>query len=645
MSAEEQTYDERRHVIVGTAGHIDHGKTALVKALTGTDADRLEEEKRRGITIELGFVFMEAEGLDRQVVFIDVPGHDKLIRTMVAGSANLDAAMLVVAADEGVSAQTREHFDILRLLQVPRGTVALTKVDLVDEDLLELARADVAQLVEGTFLEDAPVVPVSAITGEGVEDVRSALASMAAEVPPRTDSGILRIPIDRAFTMHGFGTVIAGTILSGDVSVGEELEIYPLGVTGKVRGIQVHNAPQEHSVIGRRTAINIPDVDKDAIHRGHWAGRPGKLTPTWRVDGRITLLGRAPEALKNGARVRVHIGTGEILARVALLDVAELAPGEGALAQLVLEDTTVALPGDRFVIRSLTPVLTIGGGVILDAHPERHSRFDEETLEALEQLEAGRTEAVEQVFAGGGAVAQGIAEVAVRLGEDEESIEQAVQELLAEERLVAMGGTPERYIHVSAYAALRERARAALDEFFAGQPHRLLMPEADLRSRLGGREERAAVERVIDDLVAEGALFRRGPAIGISGRDPQLSERQQRAAEAIERTYLDAGLASPREEELRERMQAPAEAFEQVIVALIEQGKLVRIADNVTYHAAALAEAEEVLREYLGKHDSVEVADFRDHLGVSRKYALALLEHFDRAGVTRRRGDERVLAE
>jgi selenocysteine-specific elongation factor len=645
MSANEQTHDERQHVIVGTAGHIDHGKTALVKALTGTDADRLEEEKRRGITIELGFVFMEAPGLDRQVVFIDVPGHEKLIRTMVAGSANLDAAMLVVAADEGVSAQTREHFDILRVLQVPRGIVALTKLDLVDEDLLELARTDVEQLVHGTFLEDAPVVPVSAITGEGVEQVRGALASMAAEVPPRTDSGILRMPIDRAFTMHGFGTVIAGTILSGDVSVGEELEIYPLGVTGKVRGIQVHNAPREHSVIGRRTAINIPDVDRDAIHRGHWAGRPGKLTPTWRLDGRVTLLRRAPEALKNGARVRVHIGTGEILARVALLDAAELAPGDSALAQLVLEDSTVALPGDRFVIRSLTPVLTIGGGVILDAHPERHSRFDEQTLEALEQMEAGRVEAVEQVFAGGDAVAQSIAEVAVRLGEDEESIEQAVQELLAEERLVEMGGTPERYIHAPAYAALRQRALEALDAFFSEQPHRLLMPEADLRSRLGGREERAAIERAIDDLLADGALFRRGPAIGISGREPGLSERQQRAAEAIERTYLDAKLSSPREEDLRERMQAPAEAFEQVIVALIEQGRLVRIADNVTYHADALAEAEEVLREYLGKHGTVEVADFRDHLGVSRKYALALLEYFDGAGVTQRRGDERVLAE
>ena len=637
--------DELRHVIVGTAGHIDHGKTALVKALTGIDADRLEEEKRRGITIELGFIFMDTPGFDRQIVFIDVPGHEKLIRTMVAGSANLDAAMLVIAADEGVSEQTREHFDILRLLQVPAGIVALTKRDLVDADMLELVRAEVEKFVAGSFLEGAPVVPVSSITGEGVEEVRAALTEVARAAPPRADSGILRLPIDRAFTMHGFGTVIAGTLLAGEVAVGETLEVYPIGLTGKVRGIEVHNETREHSTIGRRTAINIPDLDKDALHRGQWVGRPGELQPTRRMDARLYLLASTPEELGNRARVRLHIGTGEILAHVALLDRDELLPGDAALAQLVLEAPTVALPGDRFVVRSMTPVLTIGGGTVLDAQPERHRRFDEDTLEALEQLEAGQTEAVEQVFAQERFTPQSVAEVAVRLGEVEETVEQAVGELLAGGRLAPMGGTPERYLHANGLAELKQRALDILGEFFAAQPWRLLMPEAELRSRLGKGAHRQAVDRAIADLLTDGTLLRRGAALGIAGRESELSERQQQAARIIEQTYHDAGFDAPREEELRERMGAPEEPFAQVIVSMIEAGTLVRIADNVTYHADTLARAEEVLRAYIAKHGSVAVADFRDHLGVSRKFALALLEHFDRAGVTRRRGDERVLAE
>lgn len=639
MSAE-----DLRHVIVGTAGHIDHGKTALVKALTGIDADRLEEERRRGITIELGFVFMDTPLPDRQIVFIDVPGHEKLIRTMVAGAANLDAALLVIAADEGVSAQTREHFDILRLLQVPAGMIALTKRDLVDDETLELVRAEVEEFVADSFLAGAPIVPVSSITGGGVEDVRATLVELARTAPPRPDSGILRMPIDRAFTMHGFGTVVAGTVLAGEVRVGETLEVYPLGARGKVRGIEVHNEPREHAIIGRRSAINIPDLDKDALHRGQWIGRPGELEPTRRLDARLYLLAAAPEPLRNRARVRVHIGTGEVLCRVALLDRDLLAPGETGLVQLVLEAPTVALPGDRFVVRALTPVTTIAGGTVLDAHPERHRRFDEDALETLEQLEAGETAAVEAVFAGAQFTPQGVAEVAVRLGEAEEDVQAAVDALLADARLVALGGTPERYLHAEGVAELRARALGLLGEHFAAQPWRLLMPEAELRSKLGKAAHRQAVDHALEAMLRDGTLERRGSGLAIAGRAPGLDERQQRAAEAIERTYREAGFDAPREAELRERMGAPAEAFERVIIALIENGRLVRIAENVTYHAEVLAAAEQVVREYIAKHGAVTVAALRDHLGVSRKFALALLEHFDRVGITRRRGDERVLA-
>jgi len=380
---------EREHVIVGTAGHIDHGKSALVKALTGIDPDTLPEEKERGLTIELGFVFLDDPSYEKQIIFIDVPGHEKFVKTMVAGASNVNAALFVIAADEGISVQTREHFDILRLLQISVGMIALTKSDLVDQARLAELKEEVARFVAGTFLECAPVIPVSAVTGAGMAEVKKALLDIGRRVRERPDSGFFRLPIDRVFSIKGFGTVIAGTVLSGEVRVGDRIEIYPDKIPAKVRGIQVHKEQREKSIVGKRTALNLQDVDKDLLRRGQVAALPGLLTPSQRMDARLRLLAGSPVELKSRDRVRLHIGTDEVIGRVVLLEKDRLLPGESGLAYFNLESPAVALLGDRFIIRTFSPLLTIGGGEILDGTPPRHKRFNADAIEGLKRWEGG----------------------------------------------------------------------------------------------------------------------------------------------------------------------------------------------------------------------------------------------------------------
>ncbi len=435
---------ERNHVIIGTAGHIDHGKTQLVKALTGIDADTLAEEKRRGITIELGFVFMETPLPDKQIVFIDVPGHEKLIKTMVAGASHIDAALLVIAADEGVNLQTREHFDILQLLGIQRGIIALTKTDLVDEDRIKMLDSEVRSFVKGTFLNDAPIIPVSSVTGVGLEELKEALVEVSRTVEAREDSGVFRMPVDRIFTMRGFGTVIAGTVLSGEVKVGDKVEIFPDGIVSKVRGIHVHHKQQESSGLGKRTAINLLGVDKEKLRRGQCAGQIGSLRPTNRLDGKLHLLKSYGKELTNRVRVRLHTGTAEIISRLVFLDRDKLKPGEEAFVQFVLEAPTVALPQDRFVLRTFSPLMTIGGGSILDPFPPKHKRFDSYAEEGLKKLDGTIEEVVEQIFLKGVFAPQDAAEIALKIGKKEQAVTDAVGKLLKEGKLVEIA--PEKAV-------------------------------------------------------------------------------------------------------------------------------------------------------------------------------------------------------
>ena len=636
---------ELDHLIVGTAGHIDHGKSALVRALTGTDPDTLPEEKARGMTIELGFVFLDDPGYPKQIVFIDVPGHERFVKTMAAGASHVDAAVLVVAADEGLAVQTREHFDILTLLGIEHGLVALTKCDLVDEARLAELTASVRAFVRGSFLADAPILPVSALTGAGLPELRAALQSIGRLVRPRSDSGVFRMPIDRVFTMHGFGTVVAGTVLSGAVRAGDRVEIFPEGLKSRVRGVQVHGSKADASGVGRRTALNLQDLAKEDLRRGQVAAAEGSLVPTARLDARLDVLSDAPREVKHRDRVRLHIGTDEVMARLSIIGATSIAPGAFSPVQLVLERPTVALPGDRFVIRSFSPVLTVGGGLVLDAAPEKHKRFSGRVLEGLGKLGGPARDAVSQMFAQSGGTPRAAAEIALKLGRSEAEVAEAVAALAAEGTLVPIGETkPERFLHRSVRDGLAARLVDGLKAYFAANPYKPSMPYSDLRAAFLEKSDAAALKHVLDSLLASGALFRKDAGVGLSGRevaaDPVEAERRARIAGA----FAAARFSAPLEDEVRLSLKLNPSAFEPVLNALIRDGTLVRLAPKVVYHRDTVEAARAAVAGLIERRGSVTIAELRDRLTLSRKYAQAILEYFDRTGFTKRVGDRHVAA-
>ena len=633
------------HIIIGTAGHIDHGKSALVRALTGTDPDTLPEEKARGMTIELGFVFLEDPGYPKQIVFIDVPGHEKFVKTMAAGASNIDAALFVIAADEGLAVQTREHFDILRLLDVKLGAVALTKCDLVDEARLAELTAAVRHFVRGSFLADAPILPVSALTGAGIPGLRAELQEIGRRVAPRPDSGVFRMPVDRVFTMHGFGTVVAGTILAGSVRAGDRVEIYPEGLKTRVRGLQVHGLKTDHSVVGKRTALNLQDLAKEELRRGQVAAAEGSLVPTARLDARLDVLASAPREIKHRDRVRLHIGTDEVMARLSVIGGQTVAPGASAAVQLVLERPAVALPGDRFVIRSFSPIVTIGGGRVLDAAPEKHKRFSRGVLDGLEKLGGSSREAVEQMFAQAGGEPQAVTDIARRLGRGEDEVAAAVTALAADGDLVAVAGEkPERYLHCSVLARLGDRIVVAVRDYFEKNPYRTVMPYSDLRAEFLKGSSAPVLKLMLDGLVAAGVLVRRESEIGLAGReakaDPVEAERRAR----VEGAFRSARFSAPLEDEVRAKLGLNPSVFNPVLNALLRSGELVRLAPKVIYHRDTLEAARVAVAGLIERRGSVTIAELRDRLDLSRKYAQAILEYFDKTGFTRRVEDRHVPA-
>ncbi len=520
---------DKAHVIVGTAGHIDHGKSALVRALTGTDPDVLPEEKARGMTIDLGFVFLDDPDNDKQIVFIDVPGHEKFVKTMAAGASNVDAALLVVAADEGIAVQTREHFDILRLLGVRHGAIALTKSDLVDEARLADLFTSVRHFVRGSFLAEAPIVAVSALTGAGTGTLRDTLRAIGRSVPPRSDSGLFRMPVDRVFTMRGFGTVVAGTVLGGAVRTGDRVVVYPEGLASRVRGVQVHGSKAETSGVGRRTALNLQDLAKEDLRRGQVAAAEGSLVPTARLDARLDLLPSADRGIKHRERVRLHIGTDEVMARLAVMGGQTIAPGATAPVQLILERPTVALPGDRFVIRLFSPVVTVGGGQVLDAAPAKHRRFSGRVLEGLEKLAGPARDAVEQMFAQSGGRPRDVREIALKTGRSEAEVAEAVSALAAAGRLIAVGREdPPRYLHADVRDRLGDGLVDSVRAYFEAHPFRAAMPFSDLRSAFLASSDAETLKSLLDDLVAREVLTRVGPGVGLHGREEREAEEGNR---------------------------------------------------------------------------------------------------------------------
>jgi selenocysteine-specific elongation factor len=618
-----------KHIIVGTAGHIDHGKTALVKALTGIDADRLEEEKRRGITIDLGFAHLQLTPSLR-LGFVDVPGHERFVKNMLAGVGGIDVVLFVIAADESIKPQTREHFDICRLLEVPRGVIALTKADLADPDLLGLARLEVEELVSGSFLENAPIVPVSSVTGTGLDDLRRELARVGAAVPEKDARGHLRLPIDRVFSVKGFGTVATGTLISGSIAKEQEVELHPAGRRLRVRGVQVHGSTADRAVAGQRTAVNLAGIEPAELTRGDVLSAPGRLRAVKQIDCRLQLL-LSSKPLKHRAPVHFHCGTAEIEAEVRLLDgLAALTPGSAAYARIVLRDPTLLLPGDRFIIRKFSPVVTIGGGVVLDEGVHRYRKGD--ATARLDILSSSDPAPRIGLLVRESKFGLGIDDLVARTG----LLETAIAAASRAAGVVALA--QPWYLDRAWFQSARDRLVKAVRAFHAAQP---LVPGI-ARQDLRAREFAGAPPAVLDALLADAKeLVVEGEMVRSRAHKVVLKEDEEQARAAIEGAFESAGLAVPTVAEVLAKSGVEPGRARNILQILVREKRLVRIGDDLMFHAVAIASLRELLAARKGER--FQVGAFKEWTGVSRKYAIPLLEYLDREHVTRREGDERVV--
>jgi selenocysteine-specific elongation factor len=647
-----------RSIVVGTAGHIDHGKSALVRALTGTDPDRLKEEQERGITIDLGFAHLQAgraaDSTEVTFAFVDVPGHERFVKNMLAGVGGMDLVMLVVAADESVMPQTREHFHICRLLQVPRGLIVLTKSDLSDRETLELARLEVRELVSGSFLADAPVVAVSSRTGDGLERLKDTLVSLAASVPVRRPGGPTRLPIDRVFSMKGFGTVITGTLVSGRVETEQGLVVLPQQREAKVRGLQVHGRPQESAEAGRRVAINLGGVEVADVARGHTLADRGAFEPTRRLDARLDLLSDA-RPLRQGARVRFHCGTAELLGRVALAARplpegpprdGEVQPARDVYARIRLEAPAVVTRGDRFILRAYSPLATIGGGVVLDPQPPRVSIRSATGFGRLRRLDlqSGDRNAALEVFVNESEGA-GLSRRALvsRAGLSYEEADRAVERLTRGGIATLVG---DLLVSPQALSALGAQLVAALQAHHEAQPLSGGMPREEARERLFRRVSPAVFDAVLNALVSARRLVARD-RLALEGRQLSLSTDETRVQSALERIYREAKLTPPDIATAAAAAGTAVPVVERMVSLLVRARTLVKV-DTLVFHAAALDELKADVRrlKYEGAAagtTKVDVASFKARYGVTRKYAIPLLEFLDRERITRRMGESRIV--
>jgi selenocysteine-specific elongation factor len=632
-----------RHLIVGTAGHIDHGKTTLVKALTGTDTDRLKEEKERGISIELGFAFLTLpDGTD--VGIVDVPGHERFVKTMVAGVGGIDLVVLVIAADEGVMPQTREHLHICQLLQVKRGLVALTKADLVEPDWLAMVRADIAESLRGTFLDGAPIVPCSGATGLGLPELTQAIQAQASAADPKRVDGTLRLPIDRVFTMRGFGTVVTGTLWAGRLAVGEEVAVLPEDLRSRVRRLQVHGDTVEQAVAGQRTAVNLPGLEVGQIERGDVLCVPGTLRPSHAFDATLALLPDAPRPLVNRARVRFHLGTSELLARVVLLDHEELQPGEEAYVHLRLESPSAALPHDRFVIRSYSPAVTIGGGSILDPNPARERRARKRIVEHLAVLERGSvTERVGRLLAAAGYVPVTAEELRLRSDLAVAAVAESLDELLRTGKALAVWARADAgVLHADRVAELEREVEARLGEFHAKEPLKDGLAKEELRSKLPGQLAPPVFGWLLIRLTGAGRLAVERDKVRLASHHPTFSAAEAEAKGKIETAYRGAAFQPPSPDSVLAGLAADRKVAQAVFRRLVDDGVLIKITGDIYLHQEPYQQLRERVLGHFKSHPSITVGTMKDLFGVSRKYAIPFLEHLDDVHLTRRHGDERV---
>lgn len=634
-----------KHIILGTAGHIDHGKTTLVKTLTGVDLDRLKEEKERGITIQLGFTSLLLPGGQRLGI-VDVPGHEKFIRNMVAGVGGIDIVLFTIAADEGIMPQTREHLDICKILKIQRGIIALTKTDLVDEEWLQLVQEDIAAFSKGSFLQNAPVIPLSSVTGEGIPSLLSTLDQIAGEIEEKPTAGIFRLPIDRIFTMKGFGTVVTGTLISGAVAVGDSVEILPGSFEAKVRGIQVHNEQVPQATAGLRTAINLQGIEKESVAKGSMMVHPRTLAPTTRIDVHLEQLASSPKPFKNRSVARFHSGTSEVLGKVILLDADELKPGGSALAQIVLDEPVVVLPHDRFVMRSYSPLYTIGGGEVLDAHPHKHKRLEEETVVPLGAMQGSSVKEHALLFIGdAGFAGLDLRQLTARMGRDPSQLTGILGALTGEKKLVLIDKETSKVISAEHYEKLQSLVLDEINDYHRKFPLKKGMLKEELKSKLPQLVDTRLFQHLLNNLLSAGRLTVDKDKLWLQEHKPQLKDAQKELKEQIAALYCKDSLTPPTVKELIDRLGSSAQETQSIVDLLTAEGQLVKVKENLWFHREALDRLKTTLIEALKKNGEITPVQFKDLIQASRKFAIPLLEYFDQSKITIRVGDKRVLRE
>ena len=638
-----------REIVLGTAGHVDHGKTSLIRALTGIETDRLKEEKKRGITIELGFAYLDLP-CGHRLGIVDVPGHEKFVKNMVAGVTGMDMVAFIIAADEGIMPQTVEHFEICRLLGVQKGIIVLTKKDLVEEDWLEMVQDEIREFCEGSFLEESPIIPVSSTTGEGIDEVLAKLDEFVRQHQFHEVFGPFRLPVDRIFAMKGFGAVVTGTSISGRTQLGEEMQFYPSRKVAKVRGIQVHSQSVESVEAGHRTAINLQGVDTADLVRGMVVATPGSLEPNYMLDCRFLYLPSAGKPLKHRARVRVHLGTAEILGRISLLDRDELQAGEEVGVQLLLEEPVAVWPGDNYVIRSYSPVATIGGGTVLgNVSPRKRKRLGEAdrryNVEIFQTLLHGSFEdKVLLLLRESGGSGLTFDDLAIRTGLFGKHLKKALTEPISTKKMVVVDSASQRYVDAGIAETTKEKMLAALAGYHKKNPLQLGLVKEELRASVGKAIDQKVFGYCLNELLRKGEMVQEESVVRLASHEVALQADEEELQREILTWYGDKGLFTPTVKETIERFgDYPEKMVKQVVELLLREEKLLKISESLYYSKAIIDDLAAKVLVYMEKEGEIDAPGFKELTGLTRKFSIPIMEYFDRVKLTMRIGDKRIL--
>ena len=626
-----------KNIIIGTAGHVDHGKTALIKALTGIETDRIKEEKKRGITIELGFAYLDLPDGEKAGI-IDVPGHEKFVKNMLAGAGGIDLALLVIAADEGFMPQTREHLGILSLLNIPEGIIVITKKDMVDEDWLEVVCEDIRNEVKGTFLENAQMIAVSSYTGEGIEELRQAIFQLIDQKTQIKNLDIpFRIPIDRIFSVEGFGTVITGTLIEGKMKVGDPVTIYPSRLESRIRNLQVHSHDVEEAYAGQRVAVNLAGLKKADLNKGDVVAAPNSMHTTMMIDIKLTVLKDCEREILNATRLHLYHGARDVLCKIVLLDRDSISAGESCYAQLRLEEEIAVKTGDRFVLRFYSPLETIGGGVVLDSNPFKHKRNDPQVLESLNIKENGSDkEKISAALKDYSSRFETLDFLQVQTAIPKEQFDQQIQKLVKDK--IAFRISDNVVIHVDYLNHLKDVAVKMLTAYHAENPLRDGMKRDEFRGKFIKYEDMSVVDKITDSLVNRKVLKIVNGCVALYDFEAQTDNNQ----ELIEKAFYEGGFSPESPDQIAARFPK-IKNFKAVLEALVNSGKLVRVEDKILLHVDYYNKALEMAKEHIAKNGQITLAEMRDLMGASRKFAVAVLEYWDRRNITKKVGDARVL--